>query len=186
MVSGKNRLYIAYYSRGFHTALLFAPKNPSPKNRTPDTTRYHVYYTILESGEVQWQYEEKLVFPRTPKLVAVMLLFKLTPGWNQQAISNLLRQVPVPVENKNKWDCPHSNTHWVSHRWVWAAIDKLVAAGAINPEGPGLASTAEGVWRTGLRFAEPYRVKSWDPNLQYALPTCDTAGNSIKTEFPAR
>ncbi|KAJ7212988.1 hypothetical protein GGX14DRAFT_619698 [Mycena pura] len=176
MVSDKNRLYIAYYSRGFHTAILFAPKGPPFKNQ--NTTRYHIYYTVLESGEVEWHYEEKLVFPRTQKLVAVMFLFKITPGWTRRAIGDILQKVPVPVENQSKWECPHSNTQW-----------KLVAAGAINPGSEGLhisAGEAEGVWRKGLTFAEPYRVKSWDPELQYALPTCDITGSSIRTEFPAR
>ncbi|KAJ7209170.1 hypothetical protein GGX14DRAFT_499352 [Mycena pura] len=170
----KDRLYIAYYTRGqaqsndapFHTALLLAPKNPSTKIGTEDTTRYHVI-NPLKGGRQLWQYDEKSAFARTDKLVAVMLLGKLPTSWNRQAVSELLRAVPV-VQDNPQWRCRH---------WVWAAIDRLVAEGVLE----GLAGNGSDVWNKGLTFARPHSY----PDLLAPLPMCDSDGNSITSEFPA-
>jgi hypothetical protein len=114
-MSNKDRVYVCLYFRqgisnnpdlrqeyglaAYHWSLLIQPKGSEGLGSTYDVKFTDAYGNLPGSGGWQYYYRSDADMRRSRAILCQIMIGKLEPGTSPDDVNELLRRIPIPVEN---------------------------------------------------------------------------------------
>ncbi|KAF6751754.1 hypothetical protein DFP72DRAFT_1071114 [Ephemerocybe angulata] len=181
-----DKVYVAYYtkpnpkhSQDYHFSILICPKNPvigvfDESGAAPKIVNSTIYHAVNLNNS-PWRYESKDVPARTPRLLGVLCLGKLSGGStsipvDRGRVDRLLKGVPITV------DC---------RVWVINAIERLVTSGYVYTQTPQAFHGPGGYARVVQRGSEFVfeMTKRGETMRTTSVFACDAFGAQIGSDI---